>query len=204
MRDVALFVRSRRALRTVLLLLAVAMVTAALSGLHVAVPLQASEQRSLQVPVLVFLPTLSAAIVSTGLASPVPDLERTSARPLWPLRLAHLVTLTATAVVTLGAAALFWPGSDAVYMAVRNTLGLTGIAALGGTLLNAQWGWTPVFAYAIFAFRGGTVAPGEYASWAWSLQPARAPEAAIIALALFAIGTAVHASKGAARADEAA
>jgi hypothetical protein len=189
---VALFLGSRRCWPTSALLVAVAAIAAAIGDAQVALPLHADQRAQLHVPILVFLPALSASVLSTALGSPIPELEGTASYPLWRARLVLLSLLAGLAAAGMAGAGLTWPGPEESALAARNALGFTGIAVACSVVLGARFGWIGVLAYAVIAFLEGAIDRGEFARWAWPLQPAWDAPSWIVALALLVAGGAAY------------
>lgn len=193
-----LYLRSR-ALPSTLAAFAVAAATAA----YLTQPQGGPQKRELA---LVLAPLLVSAAIGAGLRSHSPDLDRTSARPWWPLRTAHLAGCTALAALTALVVPVF-AGAHAAYGAdggheaeaiVRNVLGLTGLAALTAVLLGARLSWLPALLYALPAYLAadGTVTHGLPALWTWLMQDGSQPSGWWVTCGLFAAGSALFAWRG--------
>ncbi|MFC9703840.1 hypothetical protein ACFTWD_24460 [Streptomyces sp. NPDC056943] len=153
-----------------------------------------------RLPVVVLGPLLAAGVIGTSLHTPSDELDRTAVRAWWPRRLAHLLAPAALAVALL---ALAVPGHAEEFgapAAVRNTLGLVGMAAMAAPLVGARLSWLPPTFYAgvvYLAAPSGT--EGGAAWWAWVTRPGPEGEAWAVAAAAFAAGTALYAWRGARR-----
>ncbi|MFE8936505.1 hypothetical protein ACFYNX_03275 [Streptomyces sp. NPDC007872] len=82
-----------------------------------------------RLPVVVLGPLLAAAAAGTCLRTPSDELDRTAIRAWWPRRLAHLLVPAALAALLLALAVPGHPAEFGAPAAVRNTLGLAGLAA---------------------------------------------------------------------------
>ncbi|MFC9243558.1 hypothetical protein ACFT7S_05735 [Streptomyces sp. NPDC057136] len=151
-----------------------------------------------RVPVLVLAPLLASAAIGTGLHSYTDELDRTAVRRWWPLRLAHLLGLTA---LTAGALALAVPGYPEEFGypgMVRNVLGATGVAAAGAALLGARLSWMPMTVYGGAVYLAAPRTPGGAAAfWAWPMQPGPQPAAWAVALTVYVAGAALLVVRGA-------
>ncbi|MGD6752251.1 hypothetical protein [Streptomyces sp. BH105] len=151
-----------------------------------------------RVPLVCLAPLLAASAIGASLHACAPELDGTAARPWWPLRLAHLLTLTAVAAALLAIAV---PGHGQEYGAaamIRNTLGATGITAGAAVLLGARLSWLPTVTYfgAVYAsyaapyLRTATL-------WTWSMQPGPQTASWVVAVTAFVVGTGFYAARGA-------
>ncbi|QES08335.1 hypothetical protein DEJ44_23780 [Streptomyces venezuelae] len=180
---------------------------AAVAGCAVAAACAARRLESLpdfdhtaRLPVVVFGPLLAAASIATSLHTPSDELDRTAVRAWWPRRLAHLLVPVALAVLLFALAVPGHAEEFGALAAVRNTLGLTGLAAGAAALVGARLSWLPP------AFLVGTVylaapsRPGGGAQWwAWVMQPGGQAGAWTVALGVLAAGTCLYAWRGARR-----
>ncbi|WP_024759061.1 hypothetical protein [Streptomyces exfoliatus] len=152
-----------------------------------------------RLPVVILGPLLTAGVIGTSLYTPSDELDRTAVRAWWPRRLVHLLAATALATALL---ALAVPGHAEEFgapAAVRNTLGLAGVAAGGASLLGARLSWLPPTFYVGVVYM---TARGEQKGavwWAWVTRPGPEGEAWAVAAAAFAAGTALYAWRGARR-----
>lgn len=133
------------------------------------------------------------AVLSTGLTGQDPHLDRTAALRWLPRRAAHVLFIAATAAALLLA---FTTDLAPIAFVVRDTAGLTGLAALAATTFGGQYAWTlPIgwFAVAYFIPLSDDL-PVRIARWMLL-----APDAAVgawTAWGLAAAGTAVYALGG--------
>jgi hypothetical protein len=151
-----------------------------------------------RVPLLSLAPLLASAAIGVSFHSYARDLDDTAVRPWWPRRLAHLLALTALAAAVL---ALAVPGHTQVFGAagmVRNTLGAVGITAAGAVLFGARASWMPTTLYfsAVFLSAASPRVSKETVL-AWPTQTGPQHGAWAAALALFVLGTALYAVRGA-------
>ncbi|MFF9395702.1 hypothetical protein [Streptomyces griseoluteus] len=151
-----------------------------------------------RVPVVALAPLLAAAVIGASLRSDSDELDRTAVRPWWPRRLTHLLALTVLAsavlpVAVAGHAETFGPPAM-----IRNLLGCVGIVTLAAVVLGARLSWLPAFGYVSAVYLASSGARGRAATvWAWPVQPGAQPGAWAAALAVFALGTVLHAVRGA-------
>ncbi|MFD7319962.1 hypothetical protein ACFV9D_02560 [Streptomyces sp. NPDC059875] len=151
-----------------------------------------------RVPVVVLGPLLAASVVGASLYAASDELDRTATRP-WPLRrTAHLLALTALAVVTLALAVPGHPEEFGGPAIVRNTLGSVGVTAAAAALIGARPSWLPMTAYVGSVYVAAPPAPGGGAAlWAWPMQPGPQAGAWAVALGAFAGGAALYTFRGA-------
>ena len=153
MRLAALYLRSRRAGRAALTLLAVAPVAWALTWLLVSQTPYGVGRGGLTL-LLVFGSLAVACVVGASAGSPFDEAERVTARPLSPLRLGHLVGLLLCSAFFLSVALLAFDleGARPAYpllVLLRNLAGLVGLALLAAGVAGARLSWVPPFALAL-------------------------------------------------------
>ncbi|MFE5595416.1 hypothetical protein [Streptomyces sp. NPDC056549] len=153
-----------------------------------------------RLPVVVLGPLLAAAVIGTGLHTPSDELDRTAVRAWWPRRGAHLLAVTALATALLALAVPGHPEAFGAPAAVRNTLGLTGVAAGGAALVGARLSWLPPLLLVAAVYLAAPAEPGGAAAWwAWPMQPGPEGGAWTVAAGAFTAGTALYAWRGARR-----
>lgn len=195
-RQLALFLRSRRAGVTLACLVASAAATWGLLG--------AIDERMLIKLTLIILPLTPAVALGVGQHSPFGELERTASAGLPALRLAQLAGLLAVAGGTLVAANSAAWGDDFRWLLVRNAAGYAGLALVGGFLTGASFSWALPLAYGLFV----VIAPvGDLlereSRWLWPIHPPAERPAILIAAVLLLLGVAIAATHGArTRSDE--
>ncbi|MFE6868180.1 hypothetical protein ACFVFS_16645 [Kitasatospora sp. NPDC057692] len=129
-----------------------------------------------------------AMALSAGLGGQDLDLDRAAALRWPPRRAAHVL------LCAVLAAAVLPPGPLA--LTVRDSAGLTGLAALGAVCWGHRYAWLPPFGWLGLAFVLPP-GPGPVAQiLGWPLLPPGAAPAAWTALALAAAGTAAYALAG--------
>lgn len=170
MRWLGLYLRGRQ----VPLGAAVALVAVAALGLLARV----DDSAVVRIQLTLFAVTVAVAATATGLAGADPALERTAAIG-WPLR--RLAHLTAMAAATAGVTALALPGIEPEVL-FRNVAGLTGLAALGATLLGGGLAWCLPMLWTVVAVTAllTEAAPGT-AAITWLVQPAGSSAALVTA-----------------------
>ncbi|WP_432027011.1 hypothetical protein [Streptomyces sp. 1222.5] len=151
-----------------------------------------------RVAIVTSAPLLASAVIGASLYSASAELDGTAVRPWWPRRLAQLAVLTALAAALLPLAVLGHSAPLGPSAVVRNTLGCTGVTAAAAVLLGARLSWLPAFAYVSALYVGFHGVRGRGATvWAWPMQPGAERGAWATALAVFAMGTAWYAVRGA-------
>jgi hypothetical protein len=184
MRWLLLYVRSRRVASSTGIALVCA---AALGGLAAL-----SDAEPTKLMLMLFAVTVMVSVAATSLAGPDPALERTAALD-WRLR--RTVHTVAVCVVVAGAVASL--GVVTADVVVRNAAGLTGLAALGATVLGGglAWcvpvGWTAAGVTAVLA-TSDPPAP----VLTWLVQPADSGAATVAACVLGVAGLVTYALAG--------
>lgn len=183
MRGVWLYLRSRRIAAALLGLSAVDII-ALVAGARLVQP---RESNDLVVPWLLFLPMLGACITAMSVRSSMHDLDLTGARRLGPIRLAHVglfMVMVGGVLAVLGAQL---DGPMSVTAVVRNLIGLTGLALLGGRLLGGRLAWIAPVVWTACATTLGdprsTLPP-----WDWQLRYDSDVGALVAAGVLFGAG----------------
>ncbi len=187
MRLADLYLRSRR---TGCALLALA-VMAGLAWLWANAMLQVPMLRGnsqIYIPVMFFIPLLSAAVIGAAVYSPFGEVELVASRSLPGLRLGHAAGLLAVALATLMLAAAQWRYDWAELILARNLAGFAGLAFLGAALVGSRLSWVPPMAFGIIAYRLGAIGYGKFAWWAWPMQPIGDDLAWTLALGLLLVG----------------
>jgi hypothetical protein len=130
------------------------------------------------------------AVLSTGLTGQDPHLDRTAAIRWLPRRFAHAVFIAATAAALLLA---FTTDLAPASVILRDSAGLTGLAAMAAAAFGGSYAWTPPFAwFAVAAFIPPT--DDTVTSVAtWMFQPPDNPAATWTAAVLAVGGAAFYA-----------
>lgn len=182
MRWLALYLRSRRAAAST----GIALASVAVLGVLAAV----SESDLTKTVLALFAVTVVVSVAATSLTGPDPALERTAALDWRVRRTVHVVAVGAVAA---GATALGLP-SDLV---VRNTIGLTGLTALGVVVLGGGLAWCVPMVWTV---AGVTAALSSRTPPAplltWPVQPADSGPATVAACVLGAAGLVAYAVAG--------
>ncbi|MFJ2376152.1 hypothetical protein ACIOZL_25690 [Streptomyces sp. NPDC087769] len=151
-----------------------------------------------RVPVVVLAPLLASSAIGTGLHSHSDELDRTAVRRWWPLRLVHLLALTAVTAGVLAAAVPGHPEEFGVPAMVRNVLGATGVAAASAALIGARLSWLPMTVYGGAVYLAAPRDPGGAAAvWAWPMQPGPQGAAWAVAVTAYAAGAVLLVVRGA-------
>ncbi|MFJ4785716.1 hypothetical protein [Streptomyces sp. NPDC088794] len=147
-----------------------------------------------RLPVLVLaMGTMAASI---GLGGQDLALDRTAAIRWVPRRAAHvLLAGTVVAAVLLAVQAMGAPLAGAGFV-VRDSAGLTGLAALGAALSGGRYAWTPPFAWLSLSFVAPPATSTPTRVTSWLLLPPGTPAAGWTALLLLAGGTTAYALAG--------
>ncbi|MGH3715240.1 MAG: hypothetical protein ACRDT4_17520 [Micromonosporaceae bacterium] len=137
MTGLRLFVRSRRLLATAGALLAVNAAGVTIG----AAELRVNEHSDVGLPWLLFLPLASACLIGLSLRSPLHDFDLTAARslPLW--RLGQIAALATGSALAITALASQLQGAFGPLAAIRNLIGLLGLALLGARLIGGRLAW---------------------------------------------------------------
>jgi hypothetical protein len=141
----------------------------------------------------VFAVAVVCAVTATGLAGADPALERTAARDWRVRRATHVVAIGGLAVV-LGVTA---GPPVATEVVVRDAVGLTGLAAVGATVLGGGLAWCVPVAWSVVAmsaFLASQPTPAPLVTWPF--QPAGTTAATIVAGVLGLAGLLVYALRG--------
>ncbi|MFD3533867.1 hypothetical protein [Streptomyces sp. NPDC058664] len=154
-----------------------------------------------RLPVVVLGPLLAAAAVGAGLYTPSDELDRTAVRPWWPRRLAQVLAPVVLAAALFALALPDHPEAYGAPAAVRNTLGLVGVAAGAAAVAGARLSWLPPVFLVGVVYLAAPAAPGGAAQWwAWVMQPGPQAGAWTVAVAVFVTGTGGYVWWGARRA----
>lgn len=191
-RSWALFLTARRTGNAVLTLVVLGVIERLLGTASV----RFTGNNSFVVPWAVVVPTVAAAAVALASGSATPELEQLTVRNIPRLRLTHAsaVVLFATITDYLGTREL--GGTISSEAAVRNVLGLAGLALLGATIFGAIWAWILPAVIALISLTAG-VTDGTAATWAWPLANNANSGAWVIAVALLVVGLASISARGA-------
>jgi len=147
-----------------------------------------------RLPVLVLASGAMAA--SIGFSGQDLALDRTAAIRWVPRRAAHVLLAGAVVAAVLLAVQALGPRMATTEFVVRDSAGLTGLAALGAALSGGRYAWTLPFAWLSLAFFAppATSTPTRVASWL--LLPPGTPAATWTALLLLTVGTTAYALAG--------
>ncbi|MFL6123216.1 hypothetical protein [Actinophytocola sp.] len=183
MRWLVLYLRSRQVLVSVGTALACVVGLGVLTG----------ESEGVRLVMAVFAATAVTAVTATGLAGPDPALERTAALTWWTRRAAHVVAIGVLAVV-LGV--VLGP-PVATEVVVRDAVGLTGLAALGATVLGGALAWCLPMTWTVVA--SGALLAGDPVvapPLTWLVQPPGTTAAMVAAVVMGVAGLLVYAVRG--------
>ncbi|KAF4405475.1 hypothetical protein, partial [Streptomyces lycii] len=147
-----------------------------------------------RVTVLVLAAGVTAA--AAGLGGQDAALDRTAAIRWAPRRVAHVLLIGTVVGAVPSAVRVLGPELAAVPFIVRDSAGLTGLAALGAVVCGAPYAWTlPVgwLAFTLFA-PAGTGIVGQVGGWL--LLPPGTAVATWTAAVLLVSGTALYAVAG--------
>lgn len=187
MRWAVLYMRSRRVPEA---MLAATLLTAVVWALTASY----SHHRAASPNLVMLAASLAVAALSTTLSSTDDALDRTAALP-WPARRAtHLLGLGLGVGVLLLLTMFTKATVGPVSFAVRDALGLTGLAALGALVLGPHRAWFPVVAWStpvVFM-----AVAGQHQVLTWMIQPANSHPATLTALALATSGIGGYAVLG--------
>ncbi len=148
------------------------------------------------VPVLVYGTLAAACVIGVSANSPFGEIERTTARPLMPLRLGHMAGLLLCVAPALAACLIVFDLRNATpthpfLVLVRNVAGLTGFALLTARLFGAWVSWASPLAFVAVVSLAARRPDGTFPAWAWQMQPGDDGLSWAISLALFLAGLAL-------------
>jgi hypothetical protein len=183
MRLVALYLRSRQ--------------VAAGAGIALAcvvgLGLLAGDNPTFQLMLAVFAITAVTAVTATGLAGQDPALERTAALSWWWRRAAHVIAIGVLAIA-LGVLAGPPVTTEVV---VRGAVGLTGMAALGATVLGGGLAWCVPMVWTVAGVSALLASrPPAGPLLTWLVQPPDTTAATVAAGVLGLAGLLVYAIRG--------
>jgi hypothetical protein len=151
--------------------------------------------------VLALLAVVAATLAAgPGLAGADIDLDRTAAIPWPPRRAAHVV---AAGAAVIGMVTATWLTGDQLAPAAqvtRDSIGMTGLIALGAATLGASHAWIPPLSWTLLSWTAVSLPwplPATHRQvLTWMLQPADATAAMVTALVLGAAGVLAYAALG--------
>jgi hypothetical protein len=147
----------------------------------------------------------AATAIAPGLAGADPDLDRVSAIAWPPRRAAHIIFAGAAVVGLLAATALAGEKMAVTSQIARNVAGLTGLVALGATVLGAARAplvpvlWTVLVLRYTPPLGVPPTRPAYKVMLTWMAQPADTRAATTAAVVLAAVGTLAYAVMGSRR-----
>ncbi|MFI9241437.1 hypothetical protein ACIGXF_02350 [Streptomyces sp. NPDC053086] len=181
------FLRCRGLPRAVGPALLVALAATAFAGQRVALP-QFRYLVDFSVPVAEVVPLAYAVILATTLFSPMADLERTSAQPMRRHRAVYLVGLLVLALALSALPLLAGATREVTVSAARNVVGYLGLAMISARLFGSGLAWLLPLGMFGPTLLIGVRSDNTPQPWAWSLHPASATSAALLAVALWLTG----------------
>jgi hypothetical protein len=147
------------------------------------------------IPYATFLPLFAACIVGATARSAFWQFEEATARSMSLARSGCLLATTGMAALGVLLATRGLPGPIGQGAAVRNVLGLTGLALLSGTAFGGRLAWVCptalVTTVVSFPARMTTAA-----AWGWPVSPDRDVTSWLIALGIFVLGMVLVARRG--------
>ncbi len=145
------------------------------------------------VPILI--ETGLAALVGAATQSPFGEPERATGGYLPVLRLLSTLGLLAAGAGALALAAVAGHLPDGLMAALRDYLGLAGVALLAATALGGNLAWTGPLTYTVLCAVG--LDAGWTSLWLWPLRGSTDRGALAYAVGLLAAGTALVTVRGA-------
>ncbi|MDQ3540245.1 MAG: hypothetical protein M3440_06110, partial [Chloroflexota bacterium] len=143
------------------------------------------------------IPALIASMIGMSVWSPFGEPERTGARSLPQIWVAHLAVVVLPALVLSALAVSAWrqlsPDADLVDVVVRNIIWLTGVSLLCGRVIDARLTWIGPLMWLAFSLIGTMLLSLEGGKgftlwdppwWAWMARSDASGSAWAIALAL--------------------
>lgn len=169
--ELALYLRCRRPLGVVAILVTSAVVAGAWGTLDVALP-SVSGDGSISMPLWVLIPIPAGAAIAAGLATDMSDFEMAAPRTS---RMLSICYLACTLLIAAGfqAAGLFLGAAEsAVAPAIRNLVFWTGLALISGRLLGRRLAWVfPLAALFPFDWFGFDTTTNQPRWWALPILP---------------------------------
>ena len=151
---------------------------------------------SLSVPWAVLVPAVTAAVIGVRVHSATADLEGGTARSLPALRAGHLlVVLTVGLLTTAAGSAHLQSAPITGPAAVRNYVGLTGLALMSAAVLGSSLAWPAPVAFALAAATVGAD-HGAARTWALPIHPDKDSYALLAAVVTLGVGAALIALRG--------
>ena len=151
-----------------------------------------------RLPVLVLATGVMAA--SIGFGGQDLALDRTAAIRWVPRRAAHVLlagtVVAAVLLVVQGVGTPVGTSRAVTEFVVRDSAGLTGLAALGAAFSGGRYAWTPPFAWLSFTFFAPAATSTATRVATWMLLPAGTAAGTWTALLLLGVGTAAYAFAG--------
>ena len=153
--------------------------------------------------VVVLAVALMVSALSTTLAGPDEDLERTAALrwPRW--RALHLLAAVVVVVVVLLATVVTGARFGPAALVLRDAAGLVGLTALCATVLGAARSWFLPLGWTVVAALFHPSAPAWAVLATWQGQPHSSRPAAVVAAVMAVTGLLTYARFGAARSEPA-
>ncbi|NLU71393.1 hypothetical protein HCC61_01545 [Streptomyces sp. HNM0575] len=140
--------------------------------------------------------TMGATAGSIGLGGQDVALDRTAAIRWVPRRTVHVLLIGAVVAAALTAVQSLGEDLAALAFVVRDSAGLTGLAAAGAVLLGARHAWTLPVAWLAFTLVAPPSADVPMQVMTWMLLPPGTTAGTWTALALAAGGTTAYALAG--------
>lgn len=147
-----------------------------------------------RLPLLALATGVMAA--SIGFSGQDLALDRTAAIRWVPRRAAHVLLAGAVVAAVLLSVRVMGMPMAATEFVVRDSAGLTGLAALGAALSGGRYAWTLPFAWLSFTFFAPAATSTAMRVATWMLLPAGTAVATWTALLLLGVGTAAYALAG--------
>ncbi|MGW0787599.1 hypothetical protein ACWD04_04945 [Streptomyces sp. NPDC002911] len=147
-----------------------------------------------RLPVLALTAAVTAA--SIGLGGQDSALDRTAAIRWVPRRAVHVLLVMAVVASALLTARALGADVGTTAFVVRDSAGLTGLAAAGAVLCGAQHAWTLPVGWLTLALFPSTLPEGVNEILVWPLLPPDTATASWVALTLAVAGTVAYAAVG--------
>ncbi|WP_448060931.1 hypothetical protein [Cellulomonas hominis] len=182
-----LYLRTHRAPATAAAALAVAIGTWAVGTLGVPVA-PAGAAMTYPAPLWVYLPAVTALVISACAVGTQPVAEQMAARALSWVTAAYLTVTTAAAALLTGAVLVADGGPDLAGAAARNLLAWTGLALVAGWVLTPATSWVAPLAWVFVVEWFGKTPDGIAQPWTIVRAPGGDPLSWIVAAVLFTTG----------------
>jgi hypothetical protein len=166
-----------------------------LANLMLPTPGQVGDGQPLVIRLGVILgPVAAGTCALAALVPALPQAEATAARPLWRVRLAHVVAVLGLGALLVGVGALPLHGEATWSSAVRNYLWFVGFGLAAQAVVPAMWCWVAPLAWIAWLLTGSLIGASGYPWYNVISQPDHTASATWQAAVVLVLGltVAVH------------